>query len=264
MIELKGVRKAFNQGRSNEFWAVDDVNLHVEGGRVTVLKGPSGSGKTTLLTLIGCLARPTAGRVRLRDRDVSNLPERFLTGIRRDTFGFIFQQFNLIKGLSVVDNIMVPALPTGRSHRALRSRAEALLAGLRLEHKAAAAVEWLSGGEAQRVAIARALINDPEVVIADEPTANLDSHLSDAFLQIVAGLKQEGRTVLISSHDPLIFSAQAVDRVVSLRDGRVLTDSRADSETDLENAGKSDNASDHTSDSAGRSASSRGRSADAS
>ena len=222
MIHLTEVKKAFNQGKENEFWAIKGIDLSVEPGKVTVLKGPSGSGKTTLLTLIGCLARPTSGRVRLKDRDISGLPERFLTDIRRNTFGFVFQQFNLIKGVSVLENVMIPGLPTGRRHGELKDRAHELLEGLKLGHKAASKAEWLSGGEAQRVAISRALINDPEVIIADEPTANLDSALSEEFLGIIDGLKGEGRTVLMTSHDPLICAADVVDTVVDMRDGHLV------------------------------------------
>jgi len=222
MIYLDNVHKIFNQGKVNEFQAIKGVDLTLEGGKISVLKGPSGSGKTTLLTMIGGLSRPTSGRVRLQDRDLSSLPERFLTEIRRKTFGFVFQQFNLIKGLSVLDNVMVPALPTGRDHKEVRDQAAALLGRLKIAHKSGARVEWLSGGEAQRVAIARALVNDPEIVIADEPTANLDSALSEEFLEIIHGVKQEGRTVLMTSHDPVVCDAQVVDRVVSMRDGALV------------------------------------------
>jgi putative ABC transport system ATP-binding protein len=192
MIELTGIRKAFNQGRENEYWALDGIDLHIEAQKVTALRGPSGSGKTTLLTLVGCLARPTEGRVRLDGEDISGLPERFLTEIRRRRFGFVFQQFNLIKGLSALDNIILPAYPTGRPRKELLERAEELLARLKLGHRRAAKVEWLSGGEQQRVAICRALINDPELLIADEPTANLDTHLAKEFMAILEGLAGEG------------------------------------------------------------------------
>jgi putative ABC transport system ATP-binding protein len=222
MIELLAVKKAFNQGRSNEYWALNGIDLRIEAGRVTALRGPSGSGKTTLLTLIGCLARPTSGRVRLKGEDISGLPERFLTEIRRQTFGFIFQQFNLIKGLSALENVILPALPTGRPRRELVARAEALLAQLQLSHRAAARVEWLSGGEQQRVAIARALINDPEVIVADEPTANLDTVLSGEFMVILESLSAAGKTVLLSSHDPLVVESSAVHRVIAMRDGRLV------------------------------------------
>ncbi|MGB5207873.1 MAG: ATP-binding cassette domain-containing protein, partial [Azonexus sp.] len=122
MIELDDIHKAFNQGRPNEYWALSGINLKVAARQVTALSGPSGSGKTTLLTLLGCLARPTRGRVRLRDEDVSGLPERFLTEIRRRTFGFVFQQFNLVRGLSALDNVMLPAYPLGLPYGQLREK----------------------------------------------------------------------------------------------------------------------------------------------
>ncbi|MGE5514969.1 MAG: ABC transporter ATP-binding protein [Bacteroidota bacterium] len=222
MIHLSAVKKAFNQGRHNEFWALKGIDLHVPAGKVTVFRGPSGSGKTTLLTMVGCLARPSAGRVRLGDRDISALPERFLTDIRRSTFGFVFQNFNLLKGISALENVMVPALPLGGDHGRLRTRALDLLDRLEMGAKAHSMAEWLSGGEAQRVAIARALINDPQVVIADEPTANLDSERSAQFLAIVAEMKRDGRTVLMTSHDPQVSEAAMIDHVVTMRDGLVV------------------------------------------
>jgi putative ABC transport system ATP-binding protein len=222
MIHLSDVRKAFNQGKSNEFWALKGIDLSVKAGKVTVFRGPSGSGKTTLLTLVGCLARPTSGRVRLRDRDISGLPERFLTDIRRSTFGFVFQQFNLLKGISALENVMIPAYPLGRDRKELSARAHALMQSLDIGAKAPSMAEWLSGGEAQRVAIARALINDPEVVIADEPTANLDSERSKQFLAIVETLKASGKTVLMTSHDPLVCDTAVVDHIVTLRDGELV------------------------------------------
>ncbi|MBW7902879.1 MAG: ABC transporter ATP-binding protein [Rhodocyclaceae bacterium] len=222
MIELRDIHKAFNEGRPNEYWALRGIDLDIAAGESTVFSGPSGSGKTTLLTLLGCLARPTRGRVRLGDEDISSLPERFLTEIRRRTFGFVFQQFNLVRGLSALDNVMLPAYPLGLPHRELRARAEAQLAALDLGHRREARVEWLSGGEQQRVAIARALINAPQVVIADEPTANLDTALSCQFMGILERLLDEGRTVLLTSHDPLVVESETVDRVVRLRDGRLV------------------------------------------
>ena len=224
MIELDDIHKAFNQGQPNEYWALSGIHLKVEAHQVTALSGPSGSGKTTLLTLLGCLARPTQGRVRLRGEDVSGLPERFLTEIRRRTFGFIFQQFNLVRGLSALDNVMLPAYPLGLPYGQLREKAENQLAGLDLGHRRDARVEWLSGGEQQRVAIARALINDPEIIVADEPTANLDTALSRQFLDILSHLIDEGRTVILTSHDPLVVDSSVVNRVVRLRDGHLVAD----------------------------------------
>ncbi|OPY65392.1 MAG: Cell division ATP-binding protein FtsE [Syntrophorhabdus sp. PtaU1.Bin050] len=240
MIRLINVRKGFNLGKPNEFIAVNGSTLSLDANRITVLKGPSGSGKTTLLSLIGCMARPTSGRILLQSSsaetswftgngdspeiDVTSLPERFLTQIRRRTFGFIFQQFNLVKGITVLENIILPSYPLGRKYSAVKKRALSLLNLLNLEPRAAAKVEWLSGGEMQRVGIARALMNDPSVIIADEPTAHLDSKLSLEFMEIISRLKDQGKTTIIASHDPLVFDSGIVDRVVSIRDGMIVGD----------------------------------------
>ena len=224
MIELANIKKAFNQGKPNEYWALNGIDLTLEAGKVTAFRGPSGSGKTTLLTLVGCLSRPTSGRVRFRGEDISGLPERFLTEIRRQSFGFIFQQFNLIKGLSALENVILPGFPTGRPRAELVASASQLFAQLKLEHRLHAKVEWLSGGEQQRVAIARALINNPQVIIADEPTANLDTALSREFMAILESFTAAGKTVLLTSHDPLVVESSAVHRVVGIRDGKLTDD----------------------------------------
>ena len=221
MIKLDKVTKLYNEGRPNEVAALRGVSLEIARDAVTVLKGPSGSGKTTLLSIVGCMARPTSGRVWLDGENVSGLPEHFLTAERRTRFGFVFQRFNLIRGLSVIENVMLPAAPLGDPYAAVRDRAMARLAALGVADKAETRVEYLSGGETQRVAIARALVNDAPIFIADEPTANLDTALAERFLDIVAGLKAEGRTIIMTSHDPRIWEAPVVDRVVAMRDGEI-------------------------------------------
>jgi putative ABC transport system ATP-binding protein len=221
MVELVEVRKVFNQGKPNEFTAVDGVSLQIEANRVTVFKGPSGSGKTTLLSLVGCMTRPTSGRIHLMGREITSLPERFLTEIRRKTFGFIFQQFQLISGITVLENVMLPAYPCGVPASILRKKATDLLDLFNVSHKVHTKVEWLSGGEAQRVAIARALINEPTVIIADEPTAHLDSAHSQELVEIIRRLKDDRKTVLIASHDPIVYESKIVDRVVHVRDGKI-------------------------------------------
>ena len=221
MLELVDITKSFHEGQPNAYTALKNVSLTLERGKVIALHGPSGSGKTTLLTLIGCLARPTSGRVRLDGQDISSLPERFLTALRRERFGFVFQQFNLIAGMSARDNVMVPAYPTGLPFRQLLDRAEELLAQLNLSHRSGALVQTLSGGEQQRVAIARALINQPDILIADEPTANLDSALAKECLDILGELNALGTTVILSSHDPLVLDIPLVQQRVGLRDGQV-------------------------------------------
>jgi putative ABC transport system ATP-binding protein len=236
VIELSGITKTFNSGKPNQFTAVDNVTLAVNPGQITVFKGPSGSGKTSLLTMVGCMARPTSGRIFLHGVaaavpfkqegadavEITSLPERFLNDIRRSTFGFIFQQFNLIKGISVLENVMLPAYPTGETRAEFRARALHLLDQFSVARHAGQRVELLSGGELQRVAIARALINNPAIIIADEPTAHLDSKLSQEFMAIVGRLKGEGKSVLIASHDPIVFDSPQIDALVEMRDGAVV------------------------------------------
>jgi putative ABC transport system ATP-binding protein len=241
VIELTNVTKSYNAGKSNQFTAVDNVSLQIAQGKVTVLKGPSGSGKTTLLTLVGCMARPTSGRIMLHNIgpasfadnvnsgtvEITSLPERFLTGIRRSTFGFIFQHFNLVRGITVMENVILPAYPTGEGHGAVRKRAINLLEMFDISRHANSRVDLLSGGEIQRVAIARALINNPSVIIADEPTAHLDTRLSSEFMAIVASFKDQGKTILIASHDPIVYDAAVADMVIEMRDGRVTGSGKA-------------------------------------
>jgi putative ABC transport system ATP-binding protein len=233
MIRLANVVKTFNAGKHNQFTAVNDVSVEIKPLNLTVLKGPSGSGKTTLLSLIGCMSRPSSGRIFLHgiptrfapdDGDsfeITSLPERFLNEIRRSTFGFIFQQFNLVKGITVLENIMLPAYPSGENHASLRKRAEQLLEMFDMQRQGSSKVEWLSGGELQRAAIARAMINNPAILVADEPTAHLDSSLSMEFMKIIATLKAEGKTILIASHDPIVYDSAIADTVIEMRDGRI-------------------------------------------
>jgi putative ABC transport system ATP-binding protein len=222
MIELRQIRKVYNAGGPSEFVAIDNVSLSIDVRETTVLKGPSGSGKTTLLGILGCMMRPTAGRITLMDREITSLPGRFLTDIRRKTFGFVFQQFNLVNGISAMENVMLPAYPTGERRADIAERAAGLLELLELAGKASSKIEWLSGGETQRVAIARALINDPPVIIADEPTAHLDTKLSREFIRIMERLKAKGKGVIIASHDPVVYESDLIDRVVEMRDGTIV------------------------------------------
>jgi putative ABC transport system ATP-binding protein len=222
VIQLSGITKTFNVGKPNEFQALKGIDLEVAFNEVSVFKGPSGSGKTTLLSILGCMSRPTSGRISLNGREITSLPERFAAETRREIFGFIFQNYNLIKGIGVLENTMLPAYPTGLKYRVIRERALSLLEKLGIGSKAREPVEHLSGGEQQRAAVARALINGPAIVIADEPTAHLDSELARRLLDIFAGFKQEGKTILIASHDALVFESAIVDRVISMRDGRIV------------------------------------------
>lgn len=221
VIKTDKVTKIFNPDMPDEIKAVSDVSIEIKRQEITVLKGPSGSGKTSLLSLIGCMSRPTEGRIIVNGKDVAKLPERFLTEIRQRVFGFVFQQFNLIKGISVIENVMLPLYPTDIKLSAVKKRAEIILKRLGILNKKDFKVQRLSGGEQQRVAIARALINEPEIILADEPTAHLDTKLSEEVMNIFITLKKEGKTILIATHDPLIYEREFIDRLIEMRDGMV-------------------------------------------
>lgn len=222
MIELYNIKKTFNLGKENQFAALKDISLTIEKNKITVLKGPSGSGKTTLASLIGCMSRPTSGRIKIDGREITSLPERFLADIRRANFGFIFQRFNLITGISVLENTLLPTYPMGVKYSLAKEKAISLLEKLGIGSKIRQEVENLSSGEQQRVAIARALINDPLFIIADEPTAHLDQNMAVKFIDIVSKLQAEGKTLLIASHDPMLYDSEIVHRVIALKDGQLV------------------------------------------
>ena len=221
IVETKNVTKTFNPGKPNEVTAVTDASLEIEEGNLVVLKGPSGSGKTTLLSMIGCQTKPTRGEVIIRGKNVAKLPEKFMNAHKRNHIGFIFQHFQLIAGMSVLDNIVLPLVPEGVSPRERSKRADRLLERFDLKHRKDFKVSLLSGGELQRVAIARALINNAGILLADEPSAHLDSRLSRDLLGHIAELKRSGHTTLITSHDPIVYQHPAVDQVLEMADGRI-------------------------------------------
>lgn len=221
LIEISKVSKKYNRGQVDEVSALSEVSLSITDTDVVALTGPSGSGKTSLLSLIGCMARPTEGKIVVAGKDVVKLPERFLTEVRRNMFGFIFQQFNLIRDLSVLENVVLPLYPLDISMQQMRERAVPILDNLEIAGKAKYKVRQLSGGEQQRVAIARALINNPEVIIADEPTAHLDRKLAQEFVDIIGRLNLLGKTVVIATHDPFVSECSLVRSNVFMRDGRV-------------------------------------------
>lgn len=221
MIKTENLTRYFNKGKPDEVIAVNDISIEIKKGDIAVVKGPSGSGKTTLLSLIGCISRPTSGRVLVAGRDISCLPERFMTEIRRNIFGFMFQQFNLLNGITVCENVMLPLYPTDMKLSELRIKAEQILASLGMEARKDFPVRKLSGGEQQRTAAARALINNPAIILADEPTAHLDTHLSAEFLSMIKTLQKQGKTIVIATHDPIVYDNEYVDLIIELRDGRI-------------------------------------------
>lgn len=220
LIRTDNVCKSYPEGVD----AVAGISLQIRDGEAVVFKGPSGSGKTSLLSLIGCMTRPTSGRVIVADEEVSRLPERFLTLVRRKTFGFVFQQYHLIPELSVRDNVMLPLYPEQLRLSEMRHRVTEALIDVELIDYADRRVTRLSGGQQQRVAIARALVNRPRVLIADEPTAHLDSQLSKALLERFVKLKNTGLTLVIATHDPQVYDHPVVDRILTLHDGSLCSE----------------------------------------
>ncbi|MEW6771448.1 MAG: ABC transporter ATP-binding protein [Bacillota bacterium] len=219
MIRVEGLTKIYGHGPA-AVTALNNVSLEIKTGEFVAVMGPSGSGKSTFLNVLGCLERATAGRYYLNEREVSALDEDELAGLRNQQFGFVFQTFNLLPRHNILRNVELPLIYAGTPGKERRERAAALLArvglGHRLKHKPPA----LSGGEQQRVAIARALINNPAVILADEPTGNLDSKTSYEIMALFKELHAEGRTIVMVTHEPDI--ARYAERIMHFLDGAVV------------------------------------------
>jgi len=219
LIELENVNKIYNQGLPNEVEALKGINLEISQGEIACLQGASGSGKSTLLSILGCIFPPTSGRASIAGQKLSRLPDRFLTIHRRQTIGFMFQQFNILPNLTVWENVAIPLLPLGVSPAKRKVAAMELLDMLEITNRANFPARQISGGQLQRVAIARALVNDPPIILADEPTAHLDRKLSLNFMSIMENLQAAGKTIIIASHDDLITAHPAIGRIISIADG---------------------------------------------
>jgi putative ABC transport system ATP-binding protein len=218
-VTVRGVTKTYAQGEA-AMRALDGVDLDVSRGELMLLMGPSGSGKTTLLSIVGCILRPTSGSVAIMGRDVSSLPERELPRVRLDQIGFVFQGFNLFPTLTAQANVALALDLKGVPRRDAASQAAALLERVGLGAKLDAYPSDLSGGQKQRVAIARAIAGDPPIVLADEPTAALDTHSGHLVMDLLRSLTRErGRSVVIVSHDSRMLGY--ADRIVHLEDGRI-------------------------------------------
>jgi putative ABC transport system ATP-binding protein len=221
VYDLGQVSRTYALG-SAQVHAVRDVDLALAAGESVAIVGPSGSGKTTLLQLLGALDRPTAGELRFEGRDIAHLGDRELSELRLEVLGFVFQQFNLIPTLTAAQNVEVALAPTSASRAERRDRVHGLLDSVGLAARADHVPSKLSGGEQQRVAIARALANDPHVLLADEPTGNLDSTTGAEIMALLLSLSgdEQRRTVVIVTHDPEV--AARAERVVRMRDGRIV------------------------------------------
>ncbi|MFK7985655.1 MAG: ABC transporter ATP-binding protein [Sandaracinaceae bacterium] len=219
-ISLQGVQKRYRDGE-RRIDAVSSLDLSVPEGVLWVLRGPSGSGKTTLLGLMGAMVAPSAGRVALLGDDVTSLRDHHRTAVRRERVGFVFQALSLIDGMTLMDNVLLPLVPTGGANAADQKRAQALLDRFGVGDRTRADVARLSGGQRQRVAIARALILDPPILLLDEPTAHLDTENALGVVEVLSSLRDDGRTVVAATHDPRLADDSRVDAVLTMRDGRL-------------------------------------------
>ena len=218
LVELRNVSKIYHLG-GEEIRALDDVTLDIEMGEFISIIGPSGSGKSTLMHILGCLDSPTKGTLKLDGTSIEDATPAQLARIRNQKIGFVFQFFNLLPKLNVLQNVELPMVYSGISLRERKERAMRALEMVSLETRSKHRPMQLSGGQQQRIAIARALVNSPKIVFADEPTGNLDSHTGEAILSLFRKLSQEGRTIALVTHDPEI--AAVTPRRIEIRDGKI-------------------------------------------
>jgi putative ABC transport system ATP-binding protein len=218
LVELRNVSKIYHLG-GEEIRALDDVSLDIETGEFMSIIGPSGSGKSTLMHILGCLDSPTRGTIQLDGIMIQEASPRQLAGIRNRKIGFVFQFFNLLPKLNVMQNVELPMVYSGVSGRERRERAMAALKMVDLENRSKHRPSQLSGGQQQRVAIARALVNSPKIIFADEPTGNLDTHTGETILELFCKLSGEGSTVILVTHDPEI--AAVTPRRIEIRNGKI-------------------------------------------
>lgn len=222
MIKLKNITKVYDENKNNQITALENINLSFKEGELVILKGASGSGKSTILSLIAALSKPTSGEVVVDNKKISKLPDHFASVYRRNNIGFIFQKYNLIPNLTVWENIIVPLIPLNLSSQEVKEKVAYVMQKFHIAHKSGVIVSSLSGGEQQRVAIARSYVNKPKIILADEPTANLDEKLSLHFIDILKELKELNNTVIVATHDPLFFGLDFTNREIEINNGKIV------------------------------------------
>ncbi len=219
MIKITNLNKIFHENTKREFHALKNINLEIKNSSCIILKGISGSGKSTLLSLIGTLQKPTSGEIKIGEESIAKLPDLHASNFRAKKLGFIFQAYNLFNELSVKDNISIPLIPLGFSQKDIDEKVVEALKSANIFHKKDELVFNLSGGEKQRCAIARAIVNNPEIILCDEPTANLDLNNSIKFVEILKDLKKLNKTIIVASHDPIFDNLDFVDKIINIKNG---------------------------------------------
>ena len=222
MINIRGVSLVYNQGKQNEFCALKNINLDVNNGELVILKGVSGSGKSTLLSLIALLQKPTSGEILIDGTNIAKQPDAFCSEFRHKRLGLVFQNFNLIEGLSVYENLLAPFALTNFKANVREEMIKKALSLANISHKRDENVSNLSGGERQRCAVARALSMDADIILADEPTANLDRQNARAFLGLLESFKALKKSVIVATHDSIFDELKATDRALCLQNGEIV------------------------------------------
>jgi len=219
VVQAKGLSKIYNKGKDNEVKAVDSMTFNIKSGDFVAIIGPSGSGKSTMLHLLGLLDLPDEGELIIDGHNVNDISPRNMSKMRRKAIGFVFQTFNLIPRTTAYKNVVLPLVYSGMKYRKRKQKAKDLLKSVGLEKRIGHWPNQLSGGERQRVAIARALANNPNIILADEPTGNLDTKSGEEIMKIITDLNKEGVTVIVVTHDKDI--ADKAKRVIKIRDGKI-------------------------------------------
>ena len=219
MIKITKLNKIFNENTKKEFHALKDINIEIKTSSCVILKGVSGSGKSTLLSIIGTLLKPTSGDIKIDDESIAKLPDLHASNFRAKKLGFIFQSYNLFNELNVKDNVSIPLIPLGYSQKRIDDMSKTALTLANIEHKKDELIYNLSGGEKQRCAIARALVNNPDIILCDEPTANLDHDNSINFIQSLRELKKLNKTIIVATHDPIFEKLDFVDEIINIKNG---------------------------------------------
>ncbi len=222
MIKIKNLNKIFYSNNQNQFHALKDISFTIEKNELVLLSGVSGSGKSTLLSIIASLLKPTSGEVVVNNKQVAKLPDLHASNYRNNDIGFIFQSFNLFDTLTTQENVAIPLIPKGLQQKEIDQAVNKALDLANITHKAKTMAKNLSGGEKQRCAIARALVNNPQIILCDEPTANLDKENAQKFIEVIKTLKQKGFTILIATHDSIFESLNEVDRIIHMDDGKII------------------------------------------